>query len=182
MRDRDVMIKLTPIEKLFTESELNQMLMTIKPQPKQCYRNNGLFALLMKPKYPTIEYCEGINMGIFVHAFNSIIIDGVRYYFDFSGYYLEKKHGIPRDEYAQLLRTYTVEEIFQLFDELGHSCCIIQIDGTFAKYLKRVLNKCSDLTEDNRRILKKRIGEYKEDTHDIKQNLLAEEYVIAHSA
>ncbi len=181
MKDRDEMVKLTPIEKFFTESELNQMLMAINPQPNQCYRNNGLFAFLMKFKYPTIEYCEGINEGCYVHAFNSIIVDGVRYYIDFSGYYLEKKHGIPRDSYAQLLRTYTIEEIFQLFDKLRRSCCIIDIDGTFVKYLKRMLNKCSDLTENNRRILEKRIFMYKEDANNIKQKMLAEEFVLSHS-
>lgn len=182
MRDRDETVELTPIEKLFTESELNQMLMTINPQPKQCYRNNGLFALLMKPKYPTIECCEGINKGFYVHAFNSIIVGGVRYYFDFSGYYLEKKHGIPRDQYALLLRTYTVEEIFQLFDELDYSCCIIEIDGTYVKYLKNVLNKCNNITEDVREILEKRISRYTKDMQDIKQIKHARDCVLAQSA
>ena len=182
MKDKNETIQLTPIEKLFTESELNQMLMAINPQPKQCYRNNGLFALLMKPKYPTIECCEGINMGCFVHAFNSMVVGGVRHYFDFSGYYLEKRYGLPRDQFAQLLRTYTVEEIFQLFDKLGFSCCIIEIDGTFVKYLKGVLNKCNDLTEDLRELIEKRISHYSEDAHDMKQNMLVEEYMMAHSA
>ena len=138
MRNSRVKIVLTPIEELFDEKELLDMFMKIKPRLHCCYYHSCMFAHYMKAKYPSIEYHEGVyEIGLYVHAWNSIVKEGVKYYFDFTGYFLEKKFRIPRASNALLLRTYSPKEIYKYFFEKGQWGCTIDIDGTYDRYIEK---------------------------------------------
>ena len=51
----------------------------------------------MEKTYPTIEYHEGLYSDFLIlHAWNSIVKEGERKYFDFTGYFLEKSRKIER--------------------------------------------------------------------------------------
>lgn len=147
MKNIERVIKFTPIEQIFSEEELNQMMKVINPQPKQCYRNNWLFALMMKSKYPSIDYCEGMYRAFWVHAFNSLIVNGVRHYVDFSSYYLCKRYGIERYDTAIVLREYTVMEMKPFIDRYGFEGCIIDLDGTFDRYIDKLCRRYSKVAE-----------------------------------
>lgn len=135
-------IVLTPIEELFDEKELLDMIMKIKPRLHYCYIHSCLFAHLMKEKYPSIEYHEGIyEIGLYAHAWNSIVKDGQKYYFDFTGYFVEKKTGLPRAYNAVLLRTFSPKEIFKVFFNKYQWGCTIERDKTYKRFIDKFYKK-----------------------------------------
>ena len=130
-------IVFTPIEELFEKNELLDLFMKIKPRVHYCYYHSCMLAHLMKAKYPSIEYHEGVyEIGLYAHAWNSIVKDGVKYYFDFTGYFLEKKIGIPRVFNAVLLRTYSPKEIYKILFKKHQWGCTIAFDGTYKRYIE----------------------------------------------
>ena len=147
MKNTETIINFTPIEQLFTQEELSKLIKMINPQPKQCYRNNFLFALLVQSKYPSIEYAEGVYCSFYVHAFNSIVVNGVKHYIDFSGYYLYKRYGIEQAKQAIMLRQFSINEIKTLNDERGFMACSIDMDGTLHRYRNKLCKKYKDVNE-----------------------------------
>jgi hypothetical protein len=141
MKNLEIEIKFSPIEHFFTEAELTEMIRIINPKECECYRNNWLFALLAKCKYPSIGCCEGIYDGLSVHFFNNIIVNGKEHFIDFSGYYLQKKHGLLLSGYALLLRQFTISEMKEFIEKKGFMCCTIDFDGTYEKYLNKMCSK-----------------------------------------
>lgn len=136
MKNENQIIELTPIEELFSEKELMDMFFKIKPKLHHCYDHSCLFAHFMQKKYPTIEYHEGLYSDyLILHAWNSIIKDGKRLYFDFTGYFLEKSRKIERYCDAHLLRTYSPKEIFKLMYIKGQGGCQMERDGSYEKFV-----------------------------------------------
>lgn len=140
--EHNEIIKFTPIEEIFSEKEIQTMMMEIKPKPHECFIHSCLFADKMAKEYPSIEYHEGIfSKYLIFHAWNSVVKDGKRLYFDFSGFFLEKKRGVERLNYAIMLRTYKPREIFKLIFKKGIDGCQIQWDGTYKRYLGKQFRK-----------------------------------------
>lgn len=138
MKNSEELIDFTPIEELFSMKEILDMVMEIKPQEHYCYIHSCEFAINMARKYPSIEYHEGIiTQGLFVHAWNSIVKNGRRYYFDFTRYFLAHKYKVEINYQAILLRTYSPKEIFKLMFKKNIQCCQIEKDGTYKKYIDK---------------------------------------------
>lgn len=145
MRKSETIIEFTPIEELFSQEELLSMILTIKPKPHYCFIHSCLFAVNMAKNYPSIEYHEGIYTDRFyVHAWNSVIKDGRRHYFDFTGYFLEKKMKLPREQCAIMLRSYSPREIFKLMFKKNIQCCQIEWDGTYKRFIDNNFKKEKD--------------------------------------
>lgn len=138
MKNSIEVIELTPIEELFSEKEIWDMFLLIKPKLHHCYEHSCRLAHYLKKKYPTIEYHEGIySDGLILHAWNSIVKDGKRFYFDFTGYFLEKSRKIERWGDAILLRTYSPKEIYDLMFKKGIFCCQMENDGSYNKFIDK---------------------------------------------
>lgn len=166
MKNSEELIEFTPIEDLFSMKEILDMVMAIKPQEHYCYIHSCVFAVNMARIYPSIEYHEGIiTKGLFVHAWNSIVKNGRRYYFDFTGYFLAQKYKVKVNYQAILLRTYTPNEIFKLMFKKEIQCCQIEKDGTYKKYIDR--NFKEEKEEINRLMAINRKMKEHEEKHEI---------------
>ena len=136
MKEENKIIVLSPIEELFSQKELYDMFLKIKPRLHHCYDHSCLFAHYMEKAYPTIEYHEGLYSDyLILHAWNSIVKEGERKYFDFTGYFLEKSRKIERFGDAHLLRTYSPKEIFKLMYKKGNWGCQMELDGSYEKFV-----------------------------------------------
>ena len=131
-------IKFTPIEKLFNEKKLKRMIDIVKPRTHECHRNSCLLAYIYKSQYPTLEYNEGIIDNIFAHSFNSIVVGGVRHYFDITSYINLKKYNIRRNSEGVLLRSYSPKEIFKKFLKDDMYYCTVELDGTVSDYVREM--------------------------------------------
>lgn len=142
MKGSNQIIKFTPIEEIFSEEEIQKMMMEIQPMLHECFIHSCLFAEKMAKDYPSIEYHEGMFSKLLLfHAWNSVVKDGKRLYFDFSGYFLEKKYKVERLHYAIMLRTYKPKEIYRLIFINGIDTCQIQWDGTYKNYIGKQFRK-----------------------------------------
>ncbi len=136
MKNNNEKIKFTPIEKLFKKKELEKMIEMIKPRTHECHRNSWLLAQFYKSQYPTLEYNEGLYSYNFPHAFNSMVINGVRHYFDITSYINKIEHDIEPCKEGILLRSYTPKEIFRKFYKDKAYYITVEVDGTVFKYVR----------------------------------------------
>ena len=166
MKNELKQIVLSPIEELFSEKEILDMFMLIKPKLHHCYDHSCRLADYLKKKYPTVEYHEGIYSDFLIlHAWNSIVKDGIRHYFDFTGYFLEKSQKIERWGDAILLRTYSPKEIFKLMFEKGIFCCQMENDGSYNDFIEKHCKK--QMKEINRIVELNKIAAEYEKKHEI---------------
>lgn len=138
MKNFKEVIKFTPIENLFNEKELKRMIAMVNPRTHECHRNSCFLAYICKSSYPTLEYNEGIIDNVFAHSFNSIVVSGVRHYFDITSYINFKKYNISRNSEGVLLRSYSPNEIFKKFLEDDLYYCTVELDGTVSDYVREM--------------------------------------------
>lgn len=131
-------IKITPIEEIFNPSELEQLMKFVKPEVHQCHRNSFLLAMYPVRKNTTIEYNEGIILRTTAHAFNSMVVDGERLYFDITDYNNSLKYGVERGKEALLLRRYSPKEILDKVSKDGEYKVTIESDGTLTRVLEEM--------------------------------------------
>ena len=134
MKDCIEKIKFTPIEQLFSKEVLERIISSVKPKTHECHRNSFLLATYFMIYYPTMEYNEGMLDFYTPHAFNSIIVDGVRRYFDITSYINLINYNARREDNGVLLRSYTPGEILNIVKDEDEYSITVEKDGTVAKY------------------------------------------------
>lgn len=134
MRDCIENITFTPIEQLFSKEVLERMVSLVRPKTHECHRNSFLLATYFMIYYPTMEYNEGMLNSYTPHAFNSIIVDGIRRYFDITSYINLINYNARREDNGVLLRSYTPGEILNIVKDEDEYSITIEKDGTVAKY------------------------------------------------
>lgn len=98
-------VEVVSISEVFTQEEIDIIKKSIRPQPKECYRNATVLTQYFRGNH-TIEYVEGYSYSIWPieHAFNKV--DGK--YVDIT-YELALGLDVTKGEYASILEVSTQE-------------------------------------------------------------------------
>lgn len=135
MIDLEEEIEFTDVEAIFTKADIKKMLKHAKIKPHQCHINSYRVAELLN-----CGVCEGIIMGLLPHAFNCIIRNGKKVYFDITEYNNRRKK-ITEDivNTAVVLRIYpNCSEIMGKYAEKGYFHLTIERDYRLRDYLTKI--------------------------------------------
>lgn len=134
MIDLEEEIEFTDVEAIFTKAEIKKMLKYAKVEPHQCHRNSYMVAELLN-----CGVCEGVIMDILPHAFNYIIRNGKRVYFDITEYKNKRKKSLTDTvKTAVVLRIYSnCSEIMGKYVEKGYFYLTIERDNRLRNYLMK---------------------------------------------
>ena len=108
-------ITFTPLTEIFSQDEIEQVIIPANFEPHQCHKNAAIAAGIFK-----CEYCEGIIYGILDHAFNRIERNGKVYYFDVTEF-ANNKYDSNKIETTDilLLRVYNLDNILEVLSDFG---------------------------------------------------------------
>ena len=105
-------IEFTPLSELFSQEDVRKI-MRLGIEPHQCHHNSAKVAQYLK-----CGYCEGVFCGgVLDHAFNVMERNGRKYYFDITNYANTGDAGQTSSLETVLLRTFTWQDINNLFYE-----------------------------------------------------------------
>ena len=98
-------VEVVPISEVFTQEEIDIIKKSVRPKPKECYRNATVLTQYFMGNH-TIEYVEGYSYSIWPieHAFNKV--DGK--YIDIT-YELALGLDVTQEEYASILEVPELE-------------------------------------------------------------------------
>ena len=135
MIDLEEEIEFTDVETIFTKAEIKKMLKYAKVKPHQCHINSYRVAELLN-----CGVCEGVIMGLLPHAFNYIILNGKKVYFDITEYNNKRKKILTNTvKEAVVLRIYpNSSEILRKYAEKGYFHLTIERDYRLRDYLTKI--------------------------------------------
>lgn len=135
MIDVEEEIEFTDVEALFTKAEIKKILKHARVKQHQCHKNSYKVA-----EFLNCGICEGAIMVGLPHAFNYIIRNGKKFYFDITDYNnIRKKIYDDPTKTAVVLRIYpNCFEIMEKFSQTGKYHLTIERDNRFKDYLMKI--------------------------------------------